>query len=56
MDKVELSAKEVKKIALNILVKFAEYCEKNNLTYVLAGGTLLLDTKDSFLGMMILML
>ena len=28
MDKVELSAKEVKKIALNILVKFAEYCEK----------------------------
>ena len=41
MDKVELSAKEVKKIALNILVKFAEYCEKNNLTYVLAGGTLL---------------
>ena len=22
-------------------MKFAEYCEKNNLTYVLAGGTLL---------------
>lgn len=36
-----LSLDEIKEIELNILVKFDEFCKKENLYYILAGGTLL---------------
>lgn len=36
-----LTSKEKKEVAYNILVKFVEFCEKNNLYYTLSGGTLL---------------
>ena len=37
----ELSVEEHKHIALNILLDVAEFCEKNNLRYFLAYGTLI---------------
>lgn len=37
----ELFSKEVKKIELNILINFDEFCRKNKLRYYLSGGTLL---------------
>ncbi len=37
----QLSLDEVKKIQIDILKTFANYCEKNNLLYFLCGGTLL---------------
>ena len=37
----QLSSKEIKQIELSILKAFACYCEDNNLTYFLCGGTLL---------------
>lgn len=36
-----LSSDEIKRIELNILLKFDDYCQENNLRYYLAGGTLL---------------
>lgn len=36
-----ISIEEEKQIALDILVAFAEFCEKNGLRYILAYGTLL---------------
>lgn len=37
----EIGIDEEKQIALGVLVAFAEFCEKNNLKYILAYGTLL---------------
>ncbi|WP_099467035.1 LicD family protein [Konateibacter massiliensis] len=37
----EVDIREIKNIELQILLDFAEFCDKNNLRYVLAGGTLL---------------
>lgn len=37
----KISLDEVKNIQLNILKKFDDFCDKNNLRYYLAGGTLL---------------
>ena len=37
----QLTPKEIKVKELELLLKFAAYCDKNNLRYVLAGGTLL---------------
>lgn len=37
----KLSIKEIQNVELEILVKFAQFCEKNNLKYMLCGGTLL---------------
>lgn len=36
-----LSLDEIKQIELDILIKFDEFCKKENLYYTLAGGTLL---------------
>ena len=36
-----LEMEEIKKIELNILTEFADFCEKNNLKYYLGYGTLL---------------
>ncbi len=36
-----LTVDEIKKLQLDILVRFADYCEKNNLCYFLYAGTLL---------------
>ena len=36
-----LDNKNIKEIELNILIKFDEFCRRYNLTYYLAGGTLL---------------
>ena len=38
---IKLSPKEIKKIELDILKYFHNFCEENNLTYFLAYGTLL---------------
>ena len=38
---IQLSLAEIKETELNILKAFANYCDKNNLTYFLCGGTLL---------------
>lgn len=37
----ELSVEEHKKMALDVLIKVAEFCDKNDITYYLAYGTLL---------------
>lgn len=37
----ELTVEEVKKLIFNILIDFDDFCNKNNLNYSLAGGTLL---------------
>ena len=37
----ELTLDQVKKIELDILIKFARFCDKHNLTYYLAYGTLI---------------
>lgn len=37
----KLTAKEIKKVELEILLEFADFCDENNLTYALAYGTLL---------------
>jgi len=37
----ELTAEQIKKIAFDILLEVTNYCEKNNITYFLACGTLL---------------
>ena len=39
--KQPLSLEEIKKIELKLLIAFADFCEKNNLKYYLAYGTLL---------------
>ena len=36
-----LSGAEIKRIELNILLEFDDYCQENNLRYYLSGGTLL---------------
>lgn len=41
MKKILLGADEIKKIELEILLEFKSFCEKNNLRYYLAYGTLL---------------
>lgn len=41
MDKVKLSLEEIKNLQTDILVKVADFCEKHNLKYFLAYGTLL---------------
>lgn len=41
MKKKVIQDSEAKEIMLSILIKFAEYCEKYNLRYVLGAGTLL---------------
>lgn len=41
IDKKELSFEEIKKIELEILEEFALFCNKNNLKYFLAYGTLI---------------
>ena len=38
---VKLDLKEIKKISLDILIDVADFCDKNNITYFLACGTLL---------------
>ena len=38
---VQITLEEIKKIELNILLEFDTFCKDNNLTYMLAGGTLL---------------
>ena len=40
-NKLPLSISEIKKCELNILKEYTDYCEKNNLKYYLAYGTLL---------------
>lgn len=37
----QLNLNEIKQCELELLKKFAEYCDENNLCYTLAGGTLL---------------
>lgn len=37
----KLSTEEIKKIELDLLITFADFCDKNNLKYYLAYGTLL---------------
>lgn len=37
----ELSSDELKSICLDMAISFAEFCEKNHLTYFLSSGTLL---------------
>ncbi len=37
----EISTEELKRILVNMMVDIDEYCEKNNITYYLAYGTLL---------------
>lgn len=39
MKKIELA--EIKKCEVDLLKKFSQYCDENNLCYVLGGGTLL---------------
>ena len=41
MGKAKISNKELQKIELEILQAFHDFCEKNNLKYYLAGGTLI---------------
>lgn len=41
MEKQRLNQKEIKSLLLNILIEFDKFCNKNNLTYYLCGGTLL---------------
>lgn len=41
MDKVKLSIDEIKKLQLDMLVYVADFCEKHDLKYFLAYGTLL---------------
>ena len=41
MNKQRLTLEEIKKISLSILLDVADFCEKNNITYFLACGTLL---------------
>lgn len=38
---LKLNSSEIKKLELNILLKFDEFCKKHKLRYYLAGGTLL---------------
>ena len=37
----KITPEEIKKIQLDLLIQFAEFCKKNNLYYCLAYGTLL---------------
>ena len=37
----EINSDELKKIQLDILIDFAKFCDENDITYYLAGGTLL---------------
>ncbi len=37
----QLSPKEIKTVELNILLEFQKFCDNNNLTFYLCGGTLL---------------
>lgn len=37
----EISLEEQKKLQLDMLIDFANFCDKNNITYYLSGGTLL---------------
>ena len=37
----EINSAELKQIQLDMLLDFAMFCDKNNLTYYLGGGTLL---------------
>ena len=51
----KISSDEIKRIELEILKEFDKLCKKNNLYYVMCGGTLLgaVRHKDLFRGMMI---
>ena len=40
-DKKELKQEEIKKIALDVLIDVADFCDKNNIVYYLSCGTLL---------------
>lgn len=40
-NRTNIEMKEVKNAELNLLIKFADYCDCNNLCYCLCGGTLL---------------
>ena len=40
-NKRKLTIDEIKKIEFDILYKFSAFCEDNDLTYMLCGGTLL---------------
>ena len=37
----EIDVETVKKLQLDMLINFANFCDKNNYTYWLSGGTLL---------------
>ena len=37
----EINLEELKNIELNMLIDFAKFCDDNNFTYYLSGGTLL---------------
>lgn len=37
----EIDLEEIRELELNMLIDFADFCEKNNYTYWLGGGTLL---------------
>lgn len=39
--KMEISLEDLKQIELNLLITFADFCDKNNFRYYLCGGTLL---------------
>lgn len=41
MKRENISLEEIKKREVQLLLKFAKYCDENNLRYVLCGGTLL---------------
>ena len=41
MSKEKLSLEEIKKLQLDILIKVADFCEKHNLRYFIAYGTLI---------------
>lgn len=37
----KMSLEEIRKVQINLLIKFDDFCRKHNLKYVLDGGTLI---------------
>ena len=37
----KMSLEEIRKVQINLLIKFDDFCRKHNLKYALDGGTLI---------------